>query len=173
MSYSRWSQTSIWYTYYACSYSIERDEQAFDVCGVKCFLYKDLKTNLEDCLAQAKAGCPDATEEDMKDLRGYIKRFMEEVESDIALNLVEQIKVSDLKDLPDLAIKLKSQTEECYNKEDFEEFLKDLDLIIDTPETQIASIAESIKTDLGKKIYQKKLNSPKIDNLNRYEILKT
>lgn len=173
MSYSRWSQDSIWYTYYACSYSIERDEQAFDICGVKCFFYKELKENLEDCLAQAKAECPYATEEDMKDLRGYIKNFMSDVESDITLNLVQQIKAASLEDLPSLFAELKKQTEKCYNKEDFEEFLKDLDLIINTPDTQISSIEEHLKTEVGISIYQKKLNRPKIEQLSRFEILKT
>jgi hypothetical protein len=64
MSYSRWSN-SLWYSFYACSYSYERDEQTFEVCGVKSFPYKDLKNNLEQCLIEIKKLCPETTEKEL------------------------------------------------------------------------------------------------------------
>ena len=170
MSYSRWS-TSKFYTYYACSYSIEKEGQTFDICSVRCFTYEELTSDLAGCLKIVSQITP-STEEELEELKGYIIEFIDDVDSDKDLALVEQIKSADLKDLPGLAQALRDQTVGNYNAEDYEDFLDDLDLIIKTPETQIDSITEDIKTDLGKLIHAKKVGTPHEAQINRFDILK-
>jgi hypothetical protein len=151
MSYSRWGINSVWYTYYACSYSYERDEQQFDVCGVKCFSYKDLKENQEWCFTEIKTLCPESTEKEILELKGYMQEFMSDVEHDIALNLVQDIKKSEFRDLPDLYEKLKTQT-----AEDYEELLEDIRKILYDPATE----KKDLKTNIGQQLFEKKLLIP-------------
>jgi len=57
MSYSRWSN-SIWYTFWSASSPVDNmDEQQFEICDFcrsMTFTYKDLKTNINDCLEKVK-----------------------------------------------------------------------------------------------------------------------
>jgi hypothetical protein len=164
VSYSRWSN-SIWYTYYACSYSYERDEQAFDVCGARCFYYGELKENLEGCITEVKKLCPESTEEEVQELKGYISEFIDDVEHDIALNLVQDIKRTKLKDLPELYQKLVTQTEKIYDKDVYQELLEDIRKILYDPTME----KSYLKTDIGRHFFDKKLLIPKN---TRFKILK-
>lgn len=56
MAYSRWG-SSYWYTYWAASPVLDRDNQLFAICDVGHpleFKYSDLKTDLQGCLQRVK-----------------------------------------------------------------------------------------------------------------------
>ena len=86
MSYSRWGSSSIWYTYW-CSGAIgdddKRDEQLFDICSVMMFTYRELKDDISGCIDKVKDS-EDApitnSENDYKELQGYMESFMADVE---------------------------------------------------------------------------------------------
>lgn len=166
MSYSRWGPGSPWYTFYACSYSYERDEQVFEVCAVKNFTYKELKA--DDChwaLTEIKKLCTEATEEELQELKGYMQEFMVDVEHDIALNLVQDIKRAELKDLPELHRYLTEQTDHNYDKDIYEDLLEDIRKILYEP----AAVKEDFKTPIGNQLFEKKLLIPK---KSRFDLLK-
>ena len=165
MSYSRWSN-SVWYSYYACSYSYERDEQAFDICDVKCFYYKELKNNLEDCIKKVKEQCPEVSDLEIEELKGYIGEFISDVESDIALNLVQDIKKAKFEELPELYKKLSNQVSGTYEKDVYEDLLEDLNKLLFKP----ASEKADLRTDIGRSFFDKKLLIP-INN--RFDLLKS
>lgn len=91
MSYSRWMH-SYWYTYWSChpEGSIEdRDTALFEICAVKRFTAKELRDDIEGCLAQVKEAeaTPgggirrgEATDRDYQELRLYIQEFLEDVD---------------------------------------------------------------------------------------------
>ena len=171
MSYSRWSN-SVWYTYYACSYSYEMDDQAFDVCAVRCFTYgelkEDWKTNgpaLLASLSKIKKLCPEATEEELQELRGYMLEFIDDVECDIALKIVQDIKRAELKDLPELYDYLSNQVSKIHDEEIYTELLEDIHRILYDPTTE----KSYLKTEIGRQLFDKKLLIPKN---TRFEILK-
>ena len=164
MSYSRWSN-SFWYTYYVCSYSYERDEQAFDICGVRCFYYKELKENKESALTEVKKLCPEATEKELQELKGYMEEFLVDVEHDIALNLVQDIKRVELKNLSELYNYLSDQVSKAYDKDVYEDLLEDIRKILYEP----AAVKEDFKTPIGQQLFEKKLLIPKN---SRFDLLK-
>jgi len=166
MSYSRWGPDSVWYTYYACSYSYERDEQAFDVCGVRCFYYGELKK--DDCfwaLTEVKKLCPETTELQLQELKGYMQEFMVDVEHDIALNIVQDIKRAELKDLPELYRYLSEQVANNFDKDTYEELLEDIRKILYEP----AAVKKDFKTPIGHQLFEKKQLIPKS---SRFDLLK-
>jgi hypothetical protein len=166
MSYSRWGPNSVFYTYYACSYSYERDDQVFDVCGVKCFSYAELKKDdFNRALAEVKKLCPDTTMPQLQELKGYMEEFMVDVEHDIALNLVQDIKRAKLKDLPELHRYLTEQTANNYDKDVYEDLLEDIRKILYEP----AAVKEDFKTPIGHQLFEKKLLIPKN---TRFDLLK-
>ena len=108
MSYSRWSN-STWYTYWHCGEEKDRhvmDKQLFDVCGVMMFTYKELAEDLDGCIARLKHHienhdkearenmfCMDSvTDEELEELKGYMKEFMEDVQADLGDPLYEDLK---------------------------------------------------------------------------------
>jgi hypothetical protein len=102
MSYSRWSD-SIWYTYNGTSLTeTKRADAYFVICGVATFTYKELTTNLDQCLAKAeqeqmKVWTYDEfgefeideslrpTKEEMEELKGYMMKFIEDCQKDKSL----------------------------------------------------------------------------------------
>lgn len=78
MSYSRWSD-SFWYTYWAVGDEDDSmDEQVFQICLEDHFTYRELKDNMERCVQTvANTG---AGPEELEELRGYMRRFMRDVE---------------------------------------------------------------------------------------------
>jgi len=125
MSCSRWSN-SLWYTFYACSYSVEKDEQLFEICSLKVFSYKELKGDIDKCIKVVREKMNEATEIELQELKGYMNEFIDDVESNIALGLVQQIKNAGLKEVPDLIEKLRQQIEKHYDKDIYEEFLRSI-----------------------------------------------
>jgi hypothetical protein len=166
VSYSRWGPNSVFYTYYACSYSYERDEQTFDVCGVRYFSYAELKIDdFKWALTEVKKLCPDVTSPQLLELKGYMQEFLVDVEHDIALNLVQDIKRAELKDLPELHRYLTEQTANNYDKDVYEDLLEDIRKILYEPTTE----KSYLKTDIGCQLFDKKMLIPKN---TRFEILK-
>lgn len=90
MSYSRWSH-SYWYTYWCCppdDATEDRDNARFEICGVLQFTAKQIRDDIDDCIAKVKAkeATPDqtmrngyATEADYRELRFLMNEFLEDV----------------------------------------------------------------------------------------------
>ena len=105
MSYSRWSN-SIWYTYNSSRLdNFIRDEQVFTICAVTSFTYKELKEDINKCLDevcykqclvypiiddvfmdQTQEPTYDEslkpTDEQKEELKGYMIKFINNVEKD-------------------------------------------------------------------------------------------
>jgi len=80
MSYSRWSNSK-WYTYW-CVQDEETENYntaLFTVCSVKTFTAKKLRDALDYCISEVQAKCP-STDAEIDELKGYITRFLEDVE---------------------------------------------------------------------------------------------
>ena len=81
MSYSRWSN-SCFYTFWCASKATCRDEEIFDVCAVKSFTYKELVDDIDACITDIKNIETDHTEEELKELKGYMLEFIEDVKEE-------------------------------------------------------------------------------------------
>lgn len=86
MSYSRWSN-SAWYTFWGSTKSNKRNEQQFEICTLAVFTYEELKNDLEKCIDKVKELTAHAphTAWEYDELRGYMKNFIEDVQSDESL----------------------------------------------------------------------------------------
>jgi len=153
MSYSRWSN-STWYTYYACSESVERDTQIFQVCDVKGFYYKELKSDLDGCIQQIKNEVQ-ATPEEIKELKGYIQIFISDVESDKLINL---------------CFELTKMAEECNSLNEYSETLEELDTIIRAADSQLENL--KIESSVGQYILKRRFQASQLEKTNRFQILK-
>jgi hypothetical protein len=85
MSYSRWSN-SYWYTLWVCSDGFEiKEKERFDVCGIHMFSYKELKTDLDQCIIKVVDFCKERcevqpTQEQINELKGYMRSFIKDVD---------------------------------------------------------------------------------------------
>lgn len=79
MSYSRWSN-SRWYTYWLAD-TTGRDDSYFVVMGDAGFYAKELRADMDACLQSIE----NATPEELEELRGYMKRFLEDVDREFPL----------------------------------------------------------------------------------------
>jgi hypothetical protein len=78
------------------------------------FTYKELKEDIKKCLNKVevhakknfKDGC---TKLEIQDLKGYMKDFMEDVETDAGINEAETIRSTPEKDLPLLISQIKTE----------------------------------------------------------------
>ena len=119
MAYSRWSR-SLWYTYYMVNYSTSKDGQLFDVCGVRVFKYEELLENIEGCLEACRRYADEhhekpCTDEQIKELKGYMQEFMEDVENNLELIAIEKLKKAPDLEVPLLLSAYKSSRyEQCY-----------------------------------------------------------
>jgi len=168
MSYSRWSN-STWYTYYACSESVERDTQIFQVCDVKGFYYKELKSDLDGCIQQIKNEVQ-ATPEEIKELKGYIQIFISDVESDKLINLIEVIKEASFENIPNLCFELTKMAEECNSLNEYSETLEELDTIIRAADSQLENL--KIESSVGQYILKRRFQASQLEKTNRFQILK-
>jgi len=110
MSYSRWGPGSYWYTYFSVSDSETRAGQVFMVCGVRGFTYEDLQKDIDACLQKCKEECELSEEkapELLKELRGYMLEFMDDVINDKEIDEMEEVNAASLMDLPLLLPNLK------------------------------------------------------------------
>jgi hypothetical protein len=108
MSYSRWSR-SFWYCFWSSSSeSYKKDDQLFDICAVKVFTYKELKTDINSCLKKVKRKTK-CSKAEIEELRGYMKEFIKDVRTDPELTEIAKVKRSTLKDLPLLMPRLTSE----------------------------------------------------------------
>jgi hypothetical protein len=178
MSYSRWIG-SHWYTYYSAGSGQDINSQVLDICSVASFTYKELKYNINFCINRVQEKDPEATEEEIKELKGYIQEFIADVESDVGLKYYEAIKRLDLSVINDLLSWLEEQ--EKWDKQRRED-LKKSGITIKEDET-ITSFNEALKviyaeptdlpllmaemqTDLGKGVLEQRLKNPKCVLLN-------
>lgn len=93
MSYSRWSN-SYWYTFWSVPLSDRdgsenRDNAIFEICDVAHFTAKELRDNLDGCLQYVEMTIAQnykpeyrVTEERRKELIGYIRQFLEDVDEE-------------------------------------------------------------------------------------------
>jgi hypothetical protein len=76
----RWTN-SRWYTYWHASGGRTRDTQLFDICSIAMFSYKELSTNIEQCLQEIRKLIPDVTEKEIQELKEYVQCFLRDVNS--------------------------------------------------------------------------------------------
>lgn len=89
MSYSRWTY-SRWYTFWKITESKYVDNQMFCICSVTDFVYKKLKEDLDACIKEVAQIDPEATPEELNELKNYMKKFIKEVETKkIQENLID------------------------------------------------------------------------------------
>jgi hypothetical protein len=112
MSYSRWSN-SFWYTFWSSTgfepENMKMENEVFQICDVSHgmdFLYKELKSNIEDCLTRVKEKynteseikfCTDYKKKEyethtchplvledhlLDELRSYMEKFIRDVEEE-------------------------------------------------------------------------------------------
>ena len=86
MPYSRWIH-SYWYTFWVVSNSELKEEQIFDVCTVKAFTYQELTADIDNCLLKVKNSIEEEvknkpTDADYEELRGYMKKFIKDVDKE-------------------------------------------------------------------------------------------
>lgn len=84
MSYSRWSNSE-WYTFWCCppdDSKENRDTAIFEVCGVIQFSAKDLRDDIEKCIAKAVEIQPSDSDELME----YMNDFLHDVDNDYPLS---------------------------------------------------------------------------------------
>ena len=80
MSYSRWSE-SRFYTYWAGSPDGEtRDSALFDICGLVYFTAKQLRDNLDKCIARVKELDPEADQFEIAKLKICVAEFLYDVD---------------------------------------------------------------------------------------------
>lgn len=87
MSYSRWIN-SIWYTYHDTNSGSTLDAQVFTICNVASFTYKELKADKEHCVDKCCESILRPNGEEREELKGYIQRFMIDVEAEYALERI-------------------------------------------------------------------------------------
>jgi hypothetical protein len=82
MSYSRWRDDCIWYTYWAVSESNNKNKQLFDICTVAQFTYSQLKYKLKSCLRKVKRKAKYCNKKSIDELKKYINEFILDVEAE-------------------------------------------------------------------------------------------
>jgi|GEM_PF-1577005 len=164
MSYSRWSH-SHWYTFWLVYPSYERDEQRFEICGECVFTYKELISDLEQCLRTTQKidteDCEErrATAEQIDELRQYMRYFIRDVDTDEHIIYYEKLKnedlSGDLNHLDEIEYFIKDYWDEEYNSE-IREALKVLRC-----KHENLPLLINIKTKLGKIVLERRLKSRK------------
>ena len=81
MSYSRWGN-SRWYTYHSAQSGEKKENQIFEVCGVGCFTYNQLKDDIDDCVRQCAEAEGDCKEYELTKLKSYMLSFMGDIEEE-------------------------------------------------------------------------------------------
>lgn len=86
MSYSRWINSS-WYTYWMSSDDSDPDKQMlaihYSVDEDWRISYTDLKDHFDDTVKFLKNIFNEATEEEIEELKTYLRAFMEDVEKEM------------------------------------------------------------------------------------------
>jgi hypothetical protein len=78
------------------------------VCGVAGFTYEELQKDIDACLQKCKEDLPeDKAPELLKELRGYMLEFMDDVINDKEITEMEEVNAAPLEDLPLLLPNLK------------------------------------------------------------------
>ena len=108
MSYSRWSN-SVWYTFHHITYSDKRDDQIFEICAITSFTFGELNADYAGCVKKVKELCPEATDKEMKELEGYMERFMDDCRHDISFYEYDSVASCPEEELPLLMGALKTQ----------------------------------------------------------------
>ena len=161
MSYSRWGKNSHWYTYWHAGGGYDRDDQYFDVCGVKVFTYGELKGDIEACLSVIKDIDPSATNEEIMELMGYMKEFMADVESSQDINFYEDLKIGRI--TPGLLewFELKKDENLINRNKFFEgELLESVDeafKVLNADDNELPLLISEVQTDIGKLLIEKRL----------------
>lgn len=150
MSYSRWSN-SVWYTFYAVSSSMEKEDQIFEVCSVASFTYKQIKEDIEGCLDEVSKIEPDVSADNMGELREYMDFFIKDVEEDKTLKAYEELmKDNDLAKFVLFA--------EDYLENNNDHNLKDILDIINTPKKKLPLMINNLDSGAVKSILKKRLS---------------
>jgi hypothetical protein len=154
MSYSRWGKNSHWYTYWHAGCGYDRDNQYFDVCGVQGFTYKNLKNDIEGCLAKVKEEDPSATKKELKELMGYMQEFIFDVEHSKDLNFYEDLKEARIS--PEL-LEWYEQLEEDKFGSVYKSLIKEALDVLYAPDNKLPLLIGVIKADIGILLLEKRL----------------
>jgi len=87
MSYSRWGSegSGHWYTYWCAPYGNNketRDNAMFEICMVYNFKAKELRKDINRCLTMVKERDPEATNEQIAELRTYMEEFLNDIDNE-------------------------------------------------------------------------------------------
>ena len=80
MSYSRWGN-SYWYTFWLSQEEEDYDTATFCICCVADFEAKQLREDFDGCIASIRSIDKNVSNEEINELRGYIREFLEDVDS--------------------------------------------------------------------------------------------
>lgn len=91
MSYSRWLN-SYWYTYWQYRGDENRDNAMFAICTIETFTAKQIRDDIDWCLAQVTKSCCERKEfkrqpttSEMAELRGYMLEFLDDIEQEYGI----------------------------------------------------------------------------------------
>ena len=84
MAYSRWSSTSVWYTFWNAGRADatvpeDRDNAVFTVCSVADFTAKQLRDDIETCIAKV-VECEPHNSSSLEALWECMRRFLADVD---------------------------------------------------------------------------------------------
>ena len=133
------------------SFSLEKDIQRFEVCSLTSFSYKELKENIEKCLAKISRIAVDASEEEMEELRTYMNSFISDVESDKNIEAFEKLRVDR-----DLASFVRYAGD--YLEKNKDEDLEEIPKVVNTPRDKLPLIINILDSDSALDILNKKLS---------------
>jgi len=87
MAYSRWL-TSEWYTYWQWqkAETETRDNATFTICEVCGFTAKELRDDMDQCLKVVDEHTSEFSDGDLNELKGYMMRFLKDVDSEYEIS---------------------------------------------------------------------------------------
>ncbi len=91
MAYSRWTE-SRWHTFWCGSAGWKKNKEIFSVCGVAEFEYAVVKKNTAACAESCRSKENEAvhfdgpaTDQEIKELEGYMRTWLKEVDAHYAI----------------------------------------------------------------------------------------
>lgn len=148
MSYSRWSN-SVWYTFWSNSRTRLKEEQIFEVCSVVSFKYKEIKENINGCIATIKKLSPDNTIKEFKELKRYMKTFIAHVNSDPAVKYCEELRKGLI--TPECLDWIASSEGSAVKE------LEEAIIVIETPLERIPLLMHNVESPLAKELIMHRL----------------
>ena len=80
MSYSRWGN-SHWYTFWLAQEDEDYDTATFCICSLTQFKAITIREQFDECINIVRSMDEKASDAEINELRGYMRSFLEEVDS--------------------------------------------------------------------------------------------